>query len=115
MFRFVLNVWPSPQGLGLEVFLNLINLAPLFVARHMVSQVLEAEGIEAFALEEPDGGPVFRLDPDAIDEVVELARLEVEARRPWLRSDAQALDLCRRFVRRCLIYEMAVGMVDSGR
>ena len=98
----------------LEDCLQLLNLAPLFVARQLVSQVLEAEGIEAFAFEEPDGGPVFRLDPDAIDEVVELARLDVEARRPWLRCDQQSLDLCRRFVRRRLIYEMAVGMVDSG-
>ncbi len=92
---------------------QVINLAPLFAARRIAAELTERCGIEYFTLAEAEG-PSFRLDPDKLDRVLDLARRDAERQAPWLPAATHDLELCRRLLRRSLIHRLAVGMIEAG-
>ncbi len=92
---------------------QLINLAPLFTARRIAEELTSRCGIEYFTMPEAEG-PSFRLDPKKLDRVMELARRDALRQSPWLPPEDEDLSVCRRLLRRTLIHQVAVGLVEAG-
>lgn len=92
---------------------QVINLSPWYTAERIADDLTRRCGLSYFTRAEPDG-PSFRLDPDKLDRVVELAGRDTARRAPWLAPSEQDLAVCRRLLRRTLIRRLAVGMVEAG-
>ena len=92
---------------------QVINLSPLYTAMRIADDLAQRCGLEYFTQAEPDG-PAFRLDPEKLDRVVQLAGRDAARQAPWLKPSDQDLAVCRRLLRRALIRRLAVGMVEAG-
>jgi hypothetical protein len=91
----------------------IVNLSVLFFSRKIAEGFLESRGMDHFILKEIDG-PSFRLDPERLEEVVELGRLASLDHDPALPVSDCDLFYCRRQLRRELIQELAVSLLDAG-
>jgi hypothetical protein len=92
---------------------QVINLAPLFKARQIAVGLQHREGIDYFTLEEAEG-PAFRLDPAKIEDVIEQGRRAAAQAAPGLALREPDLALCRRMLRRELIHDLAVNLLQLG-
>ena len=92
---------------------RVLNLSPLFTAQRIADELTARCGIEYF-LQDEDEGAAFRLDPEKIQRVVDLARRDAVRGMPWLEVGEQELAFCRKLLRRSLIQRLTLGMIEAG-
>jgi hypothetical protein len=92
---------------------SLLNLRPLLAAQKMVDDLFECSGM-AYFTRENESGQVRRLDQEVLDRIVDLACNKSAQDAGWLPVQEHDIQFCHRIVRRQLIHQLTVGMIESG-